>query len=65
MTSYREVARNTVGSQERQQPCVAIDVELEDQGKSDQNRVDLPGDARNRFGLLLDVDDLNGVAVAT
>ncbi len=65
MTTYREVARNTVRSQERQQPCVAIDVELEDQGEPDQNRVDLPRHARNRFGLLLDVDHLNGVAVAT
>ena len=65
MTSYCEVAGNTVRSQERQQPCVAIDVELEDQGESNQNRVDLPRHAHNRFGLLLDVDNLDGVAVAS
>ena len=41
----------------------AVDVELEDQGEPDQDGIELQRGADNRLRFLLDIDNMNRVAV--
>ena len=49
-------------AQAAHQLAVAADIELEDQGKPDQDRIDLLGGLDDLFRFLLDVDDTDVVA---
>ena len=63
VAAHREVAVDPAGAQRAHQRSVTTDVELEDEGKPDQDRVQSLGGPDDLLGILLDIHDADGVAV--
>ncbi len=60
--AHGEVAADPAGAQRAHQRSVTTDVELEDEGKPDQDRVQSLGGPDDLLGILLDIHDADVVA---